>query len=86
MVEGIHGPSFHNMLAIQPHHPQSTKPYISEGGYVMEWHSLAVASASATETRDITTTPLKRIFEGKLQALQVYTEAASQILYTRVWP
>jgi hypothetical protein len=32
MVEGIHGPSFHNMLAIQPHHPQSTKPYIREGG------------------------------------------------------
>jgi hypothetical protein len=31
----------------------------------MEWHSLAVASARATETRDITTTPLKRIFEGE---------------------
>jgi len=28
----------------------------------MEWHSLAVASARATETREITTTPLKRIF------------------------
>jgi hypothetical protein len=83
MVEGIHGPSFHNMLAIQPHHPHSTKPYMSEGGYVMEWHSLAVISARATESKDIAAMPLKRIFGREVPGVAgIYPEsvAASEYL------
>src|ERR1700742_4296786 len=52
-------PSFHMALAMQPHHIQSTAPYIREGRLVIEWHSLAVARARRTATENIMAWPLR---------------------------
>jgi hypothetical protein len=52
--------SFQPALAIKPHQPQSTAPYIREGRWVIDWHSLAVARTSAIVTGRIINQALMR--------------------------
>src|SRR5215470_267750 len=78
-ASGICLPILQITLATPPHHNHSTPPYNNEGRFVIEWHSPAVASASAVASAKMTACPLMRSPPSQREGFDASRPAAEGI-------